>query len=123
MVTIENLLELLALHGGKIVSTAGMDVQFINQAKASNRMFVDENLLGFVWEPDFYGGGKLFMIPETEEEVAWFDKWFPLNFELPEKLKNPSFLFDEDKLDNMFGICRGAKCQIENCKVCKNEMY
>lgn len=113
MVTIENLLELLALHGGKIVSTASLDTNSIENARVTERMYVDSNSLGFVWEPNFYGGGVLFMIPETEEEVAWFDKWFPVCPPLPEKLK----------FENMFPSCEGAKCKIKNCLICKNEMY
>jgi hypothetical protein len=91
MVTIETLLELLALHGGKIVSTASLTPEWIEQARASGRMYVDNNSLGFVWEPDI----KQF--PETVEEVEWFEKWYPLPVELPEKLKDPSFLFGGGK--------------------------
>jgi hypothetical protein len=86
MVTIEKLLELLALHGGKIVSTASLTSELIEQARASGRMFVDNNSLGYVWEPDI----KQF--PETEEEAEWLEKWYPLPVELPDDLKTPSFL-------------------------------
>lgn len=82
MTKIENLLELLSLHGGSIVSTASLKPNEINQARASNRMYVDENSLGYVWMPKFE------MFPETIDEVKWFEKWFPLNEELPDELKN-----------------------------------
>jgi hypothetical protein len=72
-ITIENLLELLAMHGGTIVSTSSLRPFDIEQARASNRMYVDSNSLGFVWLP------KLDKFPETAEEVELFDKWYPLN--------------------------------------------
>lgn len=106
-VKIEELLSLLALHGGKIVSTASINPFDIKQAEASGRMYVDENSLGFVWEPDI----KWF--PKTTKEIKFMEKWYPLNYELPDSLKDPSFLW----------ACGGAKCRIPNCKVCKNEMY
>ena len=107
MEEIKKLLELLAKYGGSIVSTASLDVMQINQARASGRMHIDENSLGYVWEPDIK------LIPTTVEEVKFFEKWYPLEIELPESLKDPSFLW----------TCGGAKCQIPNCVVCKNEMY
>lgn len=107
MEKIETLLELLAQHGGEIVCTASLNVEQINQARASGRMYVDANGIGFVWEPN------LKRMPETDEEVEFFEKWYPLEVELPESLKDPSFLWE----------CGGAKCKIPNCKVCKNEMY
>lgn len=84
---IEDLLSLLALHKGSIVSTASLPPEFINQARASGRLYVDDNSLGYVWEPDI----KRF--PETEEEVEFFKKWYPLKYPLPEKLKDASFLY------------------------------
>ena len=87
METIKHLLDLLALHGGKIVSTASLTPEAINQARASGRMYVDEHSLGYVWEPEIN------RFPETAEEVEQFEKWYPLPVELPEHLKDPSFLF------------------------------
>lgn len=77
-VTIKKLLKLLAQHGGSIVSTASLPVDFINQARASNRLYVDNNGLGYVWEP------TLLRIPQTDKEVELFEKWYPLEVELPE---------------------------------------
>jgi len=87
----KQLFEFLAQYGGTIESTASLSVEDINQAKASGRMWVDENSLGFVWMP------KVTLLPTTEEEVELFEKWFPLQVELPEELKDPSFLWDESK--------------------------
>jgi hypothetical protein len=89
MNTINTLLDLMALHGGEIVSTASLNTYNIDQARASGRMYVREDALGFVWMPksDF---------PETVEEVERFEKWFPLKAELPESLKSPDFLFKID---------------------------
>lgn len=81
------LLEFLAQYGGKIVSTGSLEPEWINQARASGRLYVDESSLGYVWEPDI----KQF--PETEREVEWLERWYPLPVELPEHLKKPDFLF------------------------------
>jgi len=81
MTTIKELLELLAKHKGTIVCTSSLKPNEINQARASNRMHVDENSLGYVWMPEF----KKF--PETIEEVKQFDEWFPLGEKLPDELK------------------------------------
>jgi hypothetical protein len=87
--TITTLLDLMALHGGEIVSTASLNTYNIDQARASGRMYVREDSLGFVWipKPDF---------PETVEEVEQFEKWFPLKAKLPESLKTPAFLFKKN---------------------------
>ena len=74
---IENLLELLSLYGGTIVSTSRLDQNDIKQATASERMYVDKNSLGYVWMPD------VTKFPETAEEVEQFEKWFPLAEEFP----------------------------------------
>lgn len=44
-------------------------------------MFVNEKSLGFVWMPKFE------KFPETIEEVKQFEKWFPLDEDLPDELK------------------------------------
>lgn len=80
VVTINSLLELLAMYGGKIVSTNSLDVDDINQARASNRMYVDENFLGYVWMPNIKD------FPTTEEEVIFFEKWYPLEIEVPKEV-------------------------------------
>lgn len=88
MVTIEMLLEYLALHGGQIISTKDLQPHWIEQARASNRMYVDEWSLGYVWEPHFKDG-----LPTTEKEVEEFEKWYPLETPLTKELEDPSFLF------------------------------
>ena len=87
MVTIETLLDLLAKHGGEIVCTASLEVWEINQARASERMYVNEDSLGFVWIPN------IDCFPETVEGVEFFEKWYPLHVEMPEELQNPNWLF------------------------------
>lgn len=89
MPTIEDLLALLALHKGTIISTSTLKTGEINQARVSGRLFVDKNGLGFVWEPN------LKRFPETDEEVAFFEKWYPLNVPLPEKFKTADVIFKE----------------------------
>ncbi len=83
MVQIENLLELLAKHGGNIISSNDLHSDLINQAIASSRMYVDENSFGYVWEPPFAG-----RFPMTEEEVAMFEWCYPLPVEVPKHLKD-----------------------------------
>lgn len=90
MATIETLLEYLAQYGGQIISSNDLHPQWIEQARASNRMYVDDNSLGYVWEPNFKDG-----LPTTDEEVEQFQKWYPLPVPLPESLKDPSFLFEK----------------------------
>ena len=124
---IEHLLDNLSKYGGKIISTSQADVNDIQNAMASERMFIDDFGSGFIWQP------TIDKFPQTEEEIENFDKWFPIPSELPESLKNLDFLFDKNgkikkpkedlELDRKLGICRGAKCTIIDCKVCKNEMY
>lgn len=107
----EELFKLLAKHGGSIVSSNDLHPDLINQARASNRMWVDENSLGYVWEPKF---ARLF--PTTDEEVEMFEWCYPIKPELPDKLKDVSFLFDKDRIrktlnkphpsDSDIGICR-----------------
>lgn len=89
---IEILLELLAQHGGAIVSTASLSVYDIDQARASGRMYVDKNSLGFVWMPYECKGD--FQIPQTVDEVEFFERWYPLDIELPTELKYPAFLYN-----------------------------
>jgi hypothetical protein len=76
---IETLLDYLAMYGGKIVCTASLDVDDINQARASKRMYVDQVAIGYVWIPN------LTKFPENDEEVAFFEKWYPLEIEIPDK--------------------------------------
>jgi len=81
-VTIETLLELLAQYGGKIVSTASLSPEWINQAMASGRLYVDKNSLGYVWEPE------IMTLPTNEKELEFFERWYPLEVEVPEHLKS-----------------------------------
>lgn len=82
MTTITTLLEYLAQYGGRIVSTNSLSVEDIEQARSGGRMYVDDNSLGYVWEPEI----KQF--PETTEDVELFEKWYPLP---PKNLKDIDF--------------------------------
>lgn len=79
---IEPLLEMMAMYGGHIVSTASLSPAWIDQARESGRMYVDEKGLGYVWEP------PVDRFPETAEEVMLFEQWYPLPVELPEGLSD-----------------------------------
>jgi hypothetical protein len=87
-VTMNNLLWHLAKYGGQIISTKDLQPHWIDQARASNRLYVDNQSLGYVWEPNFKNG-----LPETPEEVEQFEKWYPLETPLPKELNDTSFLF------------------------------
>ena len=77
----KGLLSLLAEHGGSIISSNDLHPDLIAQARASNRMYVDENSLGYVWEPPFAG-----IFPMTKNEVELFERCYPIEVELPEDL-------------------------------------
>lgn len=85
-VTVKTLFDFLTVYGGSILSTGNLSAMDINQARASGRLFVDENSMGFVWMP-------VSKFPETVEEVQEFEKWFPLEVPLPDSLKTADFLF------------------------------
>jgi hypothetical protein len=87
VVTFNSLLELLAMYGGKIISSNDLHADLIDQARAAKRMYVDENFLGYIWEPPFAG-----RFPVTEEEVKMFEWCYPLEVELPEQLKNTDWI-------------------------------
>lgn len=72
----------LAQYGGKIVSTNDLNELEIRQARASKRMYVDEDSLGYVWLPSFHG-----RFPITVTEVEMFEWCYPLDVELPENFK------------------------------------
>lgn len=80
--SIEKLFSLLARYGGKIISSNDLHTDLIAQARAAKRMFVDDNCLGYIWEPAFAG-----RFPMTEKEVEMFEWCYPLDVELPENLK------------------------------------
>ena len=88
MVSMQALLNYLAAYGGQIISSNDLQPEWIEQARASDRMHVDRFGLGYVWEPIFKNG-----FPETDKEVAQFEQWYPLPVELPQHLKDISFLF------------------------------
>ena len=81
---INNLFKLLAEYKGMIVSSSSLKSEEINQARASGRMYIDENSLGYVWIPD----SDITNFPDTIERVKLFERWYPLNIEMPDSLKN-----------------------------------
>ncbi len=82
MTDLQTLLNYLIEFGGSIVSSNSLKPEWINQARASERMWVDENGYGFIWEPEIKG------LPVNKEELAWFERWYPLDVDLPDDLKN-----------------------------------
>lgn len=77
----KDLFSLLAEYGGKIISSNDLHHDLIAQSRASNRMYVDENSLGYIWEPPFAG-----RFPMTVKEVEMFEKCYPIEPELPAEL-------------------------------------
>jgi len=74
------LFEYLAEHGGSIISSNDLPPELIDQARTSNRMYVDENLLGYIWEPPIAG-----RFPENEAELKMFDWCYPIQVEMSEE--------------------------------------
>jgi hypothetical protein len=88
MTTIETLLGYLAEHGGQIVSSSSLSPMWIEQARASNRMYVDENSLGYIWEPVFETNG-IPRFPISDKEIELFEWCFPLDVPIPSELSDP----------------------------------
>lgn len=97
---IKQLLDLLGEYGGRIVSSNSLSPDEINQARASSRMYVDENSLGYVWLPPFE-------FPTTADEVKLFEAWFPLNVEIPKELKGYNPLTFTDSVCHKENITNG----------------
>lgn len=93
MKTLTDLLELLMTKGGSIVCSASLPEYMVRQAQASDRMYVDKNGIGFVWEP------QMKLMPETDEELAEFEKWYPLEMELPDELKTLDWFYERKKIN------------------------
>lgn len=73
-----DLFDLLVEYGGKVVNTGSLPTPEIQQAWASNRIWVRPESegkfgFGFVWIPVFKNP-----FPETPEEVEMFEKCYPL---------------------------------------------
>lgn len=84
---LKRLLEFLAKHGGKIINSNDLHHDLIAQARASNRMYVDENSLGYIWEPAFAG-----RFPTTEDELKMFDWCYPIEPEMSKDIDVASIL-------------------------------
>lgn len=121
---VKDLFILLAKHGGSIVSTASLHPNLINQARASNRMYVDENSLGYVWEPPIAG-----RFPENQQEIEMFEWCYPLDVELPEDLISPQKIFD--KIDQEESESASLRQEVERlrgersimCPYCNGDGY
>lgn len=111
------LTDLLVKHGGKIVSSNSLSAEWIAQARASNRMYVDNNSLGYIWEPEFKNG-----MPETVEEVELFEWCYPLETKLPESLKefNPTVKAEGWVSVEEFwnSLTNEQRLQLKSCKGC-----
>lgn len=92
MKTINELLDLLALNGGKIVSTAALKPYEIENARQTGRMFVNEDSLGFVWEPEC----PISWFPKTSSEIRkleeWISKYHPIDPPMPVELEPENFM-------------------------------
>jgi len=93
--SIKPLLDFLEQYGGSIVCTASLQPEWIEQARASGRMYVNEYSIGFVWQPD------IDKFPENEKEVEWLERWYPLPVELPDELKDPTKIIQRAEIEKM----------------------
>ena len=84
----KKLFEKLKMEKGRIVSTASLNVMAIEQARASNRIWVDENGFGFVWLPDCE-------FPTTDEEVRAYEKMIKKYFPLPDNTPIPEWILNQ----------------------------
>lgn len=78
--TIQHLLDLAIQYGGSIVSADTLQPYEHDQAEASGRIATNANGRKFIWTPDIED------FPENEDEVDFFDRWYPLEMEVPDGL-------------------------------------
>lgn len=78
--TIQNLLDLAAQYGGSIVFADTLQPYEHDQAEASGRIATDPSGRKFIWTPDIED------FPENEDEVDFFERWYPLDMEVPDGL-------------------------------------
>lgn len=78
--TIQHLFDLAAQYGGSIVFAETLQPYEHDQAEASGRIATDVNGRKFIWTPDIED------FPENEDEADFFDRWYPLEMEVPEGL-------------------------------------
>lgn len=90
---INPLLDLMALYGGRIVSSASLDPEQIAEAKDGGRMYVRNDSLGFIWIPPF----PEHRFPSTPGEVVLFEKWYPHEKPLPRGMETPDWLASQKK--------------------------
>jgi hypothetical protein len=105
----EKLLEQLSIRGGAIVCTSSLDSEEINQAMASDRMWVEPNTsIGYVYLPNWVG------FPTTEEQVEQFEKDYPLSVDMPEGLMNPDFILlsNEKIVEHTVSYIKNALCMM-----------
>lgn len=80
MESIQHLLDLAAEYGGSIVFADSLQPYEHDQAEASGRIAADASGRKFIWTPDIED------FPENEDEVDFFDRWYPLEMEVPDGL-------------------------------------
>ncbi len=87
----KKLLNSMKKYGGSIVLMTSLDLYDRNQARASSRIFTDKTQTSYIWNPPAR------LMPVTDEEIQDFERWYPLEVELPESLKSANFLFKKNK--------------------------
>lgn len=78
--TFAHLLYLMVQYGGSIVYAETLQPYEHDQAAASDRMYTDAAGRKFIWTPDIDD------MPENEDEVDFFERWYPLEMEVPDGL-------------------------------------
>ena len=74
---LQHLFDLAAQFGGSIVFADSLQSYEHDQAEASGRIATDANGRKFIWTPDIDD------MPENEDEVDFFERWYPLEMEVP----------------------------------------
>lgn len=102
----KGLIDKLKYEKGKIVCSSSLSINEIENARATNRFYVDKDGIGFAWIPDC---GFDLLTATTEEEaikfIEAFEKYYPIHEKMPDRLKDAKAIWDkwekERKLDEL----------------------
>ena len=78
--TLQHLCNLAEQYGGSIVFADSLQPYEHDQAEASGRIATDASGRKFIWTPDIED------FPENEDEVDFFERWYPLDMEVADGL-------------------------------------
>jgi len=93
MNTITHLIDLAVQYGGSIISADTLQPYELDQAEASNRLYSDANGHKLIWTPDIED------FPSNDDEVEFFERWYPLEMEVPDGLLEKIMVSIENERD------------------------